>query len=73
MIIIDHVIDRIDTDIEVDFKYFLEEWKSGKYNKFLECPSYSGLKALIDASNILRKHIGWETLSIKKMLSDLED
>lgn len=68
----DHVIERIDADIEFDFEYLKEEWESKKYKKFSECPSYKGLKALIDASNILRKHIGWETLSIKKMLSDYD-
>lgn len=72
MNVIDHVIDRIENDIEIEFQEFYKEWKSKKYKKFSECPSYGVLKALIDSSNILRKYIGWDRLSIKNMIMDME-
>lgn len=64
----DHVIDRIEIDMEIHFEEFCKELDSKKYNKFSECPSYGSVKALINSSNALRKHIGWELLSIKKMM-----
>jgi hypothetical protein len=65
----DHAIDSLDPYVETTFEFmFLKEWQSGKYKKYSECPSYAELKALIDASNILRKYAGFERLSIKGML-----
>lgn len=64
----DHVIERIEVDMDIEFYEFYKEWKSKKYNKFSDCPSYEVLKALIDSSNILRKYLGWELLSIKKLI-----
>jgi hypothetical protein len=46
----------------------MPEWKSGKYKKYSDCPSYPELKTLISASNIMRKYIGWEPLRIKDMM-----
>lgn len=67
-----NVIDRIESDIEIEFQEFYKEWKSKKYKNFSECPSYGVLKVLIDSSNILRKYIGWDRLSIKNMIMDME-
>ena len=64
----DHVIDRIENDMNIEFNEFYKEWKSTKYKKFSECPSYEILKALIDSSNALRKYLGWELVSIKNMI-----
>lgn len=68
----DHVIDRIENDMEIEFDEFYKEWKSKKYKKFSDCPSYKILKALIDSSNVLRKYIGWELVSIKNMIMERE-
>ena len=68
----DHAIDNLDEFVKVTFEFqFLKEWKSGKYKKYSECPSYPKLKALVDASNIMRKYLGWETLKIKNMIEGL--
>lgn len=68
----DHIIDRIEIDLEVEFNDFYKELKSGRYDKFKECPSYGSLKALIESSNVLRKYLGWETISIKGIISQHE-
>lgn len=65
----DHAIESLQSFIDVTFEYeFLPEWKSGKYKKYSDCPTYNELKTLIDASNIMRKYIGGQSLSIKSML-----
>lgn len=64
----DHLIDKFDIHIEWAFKYFEKEWKSGKYKKYSECPSYKELKTLLDSVNILRVYMEWNRLSIKEML-----
>ncbi|AKN32418.1 hypothetical protein Ccar_16755 [Clostridium carboxidivorans P7] len=70
----DHAINSLEPFIKVTFSYeFLLEWQSGKYKKYSECPSYEELKALIDASNIMRKYLGWEPLSIKSMLEEVKN
>lgn len=69
MIIIDHLIDKFDVYIDSSFSDFYDEWKSGQYKKFAECPSYSELKTLLNSVNHLRKYIGWEALSTKEMIA----
>ena len=65
----DHAIESLQDFIDVTFEYqFMPEWKSGKYKKYSDCPSYPELKTLISASNIMRKYIGWEPLRIKDMM-----
>lgn len=61
----DHAIESLQGFIDSVFDYeFMPEWKSGKYKKYSDCPSYPELKTLISASNIMRKYIGWEPLRI---------
>ena len=70
----DHLIGRINADIEVEFEYFYRELKSGKYgSRYSEQPSYGTLKALIDSVNILRKNIGWDSITIKEKVLDREE
>lgn len=70
----DHLIERIGSGIECEFDYFYRELKSRKYGvRYIDQPSYSTLKALIDSVNILRIHIGWERISIKEMVLDREE
>lgn len=73
MTIIDHLIDNFDVYIDWAFGDFYQEWKSGQYKKFSECPSYYELKTIINSVNHLRKYIGWEALSIKEMIWDREN
>ena len=64
----DHLIDKFDVYIEDSFTNFQEEWKSGQYSKFGDCPHYEELKTLLDSVNILRSYMSWERLTIKSML-----
>lgn len=61
----DHAINSLEPFYEVTLDQFVEEHRSGKYKKLSENPFYEELKALIDAMNILRKYLGWETIKLK--------
>lgn len=61
----DHAINSLEPFYEVNLDQFVEEHRSGKYKKLSENPFYEELKALIDAMNILRKYLGWETIKLK--------
>lgn len=66
----DHLIEKFDVYLDSEFNSFYEELKSGEYGtKYSNQPSYDSLKALVDSVNILRKFYGWETLSIKEMIT----
>lgn len=65
----DHLILKFESYIEFEFNQFYEEWISGKYKKYSECPSYISLKAILDSVNILHKYMGWERMTISKMIS----
>lgn len=64
----DHLIDQFDVYLDDAFDNFYEEWKSKKYKKYSECPSYTELRTLLDSVNHLRKYIGWKPQTIKEML-----
>lgn len=66
--IMDHAINSLEPFYEVTLDQFVEEHRSGKYKKLSENPFYEELKALIDALNILRKYLGWETIKLKDEL-----
>lgn len=66
----DHAIDSLRPYLEAEFDMFLEEWKSGKYKKFSDCPSYYAVKALIDATNCMHKYMGWQNLRLKDMVEN---
>lgn len=66
----DHVLNSLRPYLEVELRIFMEEWESGKYEKFSECPSYDSLKALVDAANIIRRFIGLGTLKIRCMMEE---
>ena len=40
---------------EYDRDNFLQEWKSGKYKKISECPSYGQVKLCCDICNMIAK------------------
>ena len=66
----DHAIDALYVYVDIEAEFFAEEWKSGNYKKFSDCPSYDSAKALVDATNIMRKHMGWTTLILKDFIVD---
>jgi len=51
----DHVIDYISEYMEFDVNELREEFKSKKYTKLSDCPSYPDVKAYCEAKNILIK------------------
>lgn len=61
----DHAINSLRPFYEVTLDWFIEEHRSGKYKKLSDNPYYEEIKALIDAMNILRKYMGWETIKLK--------
>jgi hypothetical protein len=63
----DHVWNSIEPFYEAEAGIFLDEWKSGEYKKWSDCPSYESLKAIIKAANIIRSYLGWERLTIKNL------
>jgi CheY-specific phosphatase CheX len=63
---IDHVLESINSHYEVYRDLFMEEHRTGKYKRFSDNPYYEEVKAIIDAMNVLRKYLGWETISLKK-------
>lgn len=65
MIIIDHVLDAVRPHYEALLDCFLEEHRTGNYKKLSDNPYYDEVKALIDAMNVLRKYLGWETIKLK--------
>lgn len=63
----DHVWNAIQPFYEVEAEQFLEEWKSGQYKKWSDCPSYESLKTIIRSANIILDYLGWERLTIKNL------
>lgn len=62
----DHVLDAMRPHYEVTLDWFIEEQKKGKYKKLSDNPYYGELKALIDAMNVIRKYLGWETVKLSE-------
>jgi len=65
VITIDHVLDAIRPHYEALLDWFIEEQRTGKYKRFSDNPYYDEVKALIDAMDILRKYMRWETIKLK--------
>lgn len=57
------------TAIEPHFEAYLcnfkQDWLSGKYEKFSDCPNYEELYVIIKAMNCLRKYLGWKNITIR--------
>lgn len=64
----DHLIEDFQVHIDWASRDFLEQWTSGKYKVYAECPSYYELKAIIDSVNILRVYYGWTRLTIRQIV-----
>ena len=62
----DHVLDAMQPHYEVTLDWFIEEQKKGEYKRLSDNPYYHEVKALIDAMNILRKYLGWDTVKLSE-------
>ncbi len=65
----DHVIEAMRVHYEVYLDQFIEEHRKSQYKKLSDNPYYDEVKALIDAMNILRKYLGWETVKLSEEVS----
>lgn len=66
----DHAWNSLEPFYQAEAECFLEEWKSGEYKKWSDCPSYERLRAIIQAANIIRKYLGWDRLSIRDIIQN---
>lgn len=64
----DHILNAIKPYYEAEVSQFLEEWKSGQYKKWSDCPSYDSLRTIIKAANIIRGYLGWSRLTVKELV-----
>ncbi len=62
----DHVLNSIASFYDVYLDEFMEYQREGKYKKLSDNPMYGEVKAIIDAMNILRKYLGWETIKLSE-------
>lgn len=51
----DHLIDYILDYMYADKEDFINEWKSGKYRKLSDCPTFPYVKACCDAITIFNR------------------
>lgn len=62
----DHAIEALEVFYEVTLDWFMEEHREENHIKLSDNSNYHELKALIDAMNILRKYMGWETIKLSE-------
>lgn len=60
----DHVLDAMYPHYEVTLDWFIEEHKKENHKKLSDNVYYEEVKALIDAMNILRKYLGWDSIKL---------
>ena len=54
----DHVIDFILSYMDYEKEEFINEWKTGKYKKISDCPTYPYVKTYCDAITVLNRMDG---------------
>lgn len=54
----DHVIDFILSYMDFEKEEFINEWKTGKYKKISDCPTYPYVKTYCDAITVLNRMDG---------------
>ena len=62
----DHVENAISQFYDVYLDEFMEYQREGKYKKLSDNPMYEEIRAIIDAMNILRKYLGWQTINLSE-------
>jgi hypothetical protein len=65
----DHVLEGMQPHYDVLLEWFIKEHKKGQYKKLSDNPYYDEVKALIDAMNILRKYLGWDSIKLSEEVS----
>ena len=67
----DHVIDFILSYMDFEKEEFINEWKTGKYKKISNCPTYPYVKTYCDAITVLNRMDGRYTgITPTSFLSD---
>lgn len=62
----DHVLEAIRPHYDAYLDMFMEEHRKGEYKKLSDNPFYDEVKALIDAMNCIRKHMGWDNIKLSE-------
>ena len=65
----DHVIEAMYPHYDVLLDWYIKEHRKGQYKKLSDNPYYEEIKALIDAMNILRKYLGWDSIKLSEEVS----
>lgn len=65
----DHVLEAIQGHYEVYLDLFIDEHRKCQYKKLSDNPYYDEVKAIIDAMNVLRKYLGWDTIKLSEEVS----
>jgi hypothetical protein len=55
MAVDDHAIDSLRVWFDIEYEDLKKEWKSNKYEKLSDCPSFKGANAYREAMNVLIK------------------
>lgn len=62
----DHVYDAIRSYYDVYFEMFMKHQRTGNYKKLADNPMYGETKAIIDAMNCIRRHLGWKSIKLSE-------
>lgn len=62
----DHVINGMMAHFEPMMDWFMKEHRKHQYKKLSDNPMYEEVKAMVDAMNILRKYLGWDTMKLSE-------
>lgn len=62
----DHVYNSIASFYDVYLDEFMEYQREGNFKKLSDNPMYGEVKTIIDAMNIIRKYLGWETIKLSE-------
>lgn len=52
----DHVINAIQSYLDIEIEDVHNEWVSGEYKKLSDCPSYEAAKALVEAIRKIERY-----------------
>lgn len=66
----DHAIESLSEFLKAELTLVRREWKSGKYNKLSDCPSFDACQALVDAIHRLELYEYGEhrTTTVKQLV-----
>ena len=64
----DHVINSLEPFYNVNLKIVVNEYETGNYETFCDCPGFGELEAITNAMNIMCEYVGMEELDINDEL-----